>query len=737
MIMKEIIDKNGSRRIALLLACFVALVSTIAVCALSSMTVSAESAFAEEDAASQQESENVDGDGRRVIRIAFPQQNGLTETDDDGTRSGYTFEYLEQIAQQTGWRYEYVTVEGDINEQLVAMLDMLESGEVDIMGAMSYSDALAEVYDFAIKPYGYAHTALFAADGNTAITNTNVYELDHATVATNGPSPTSTAELKTFCAMNGIELDIIQADSSEDAVDLVVRGEADLALGVDISPLPGLHPVATFTPKPFYFATTKGNKEIVASMNEAIASIDSAEPQLQSSLYDKYFGIDETVYGLSDDMKSYIEQQGTTRVGYFTGEAPIQDADEETGELVGAAKGALDYVSEYTGLSFEAVAIPNGMPVDEAIEALDLDMVAGVSHDYELARERNLALSTPYLRSLKWLVVRNGVDASDLSGKRIAVAANRAAAEGRIEDSIVYDTVQECFDAVDRGEADYTYADGYIAPFYISGGQYRNITALAETGGVESNVCFAVPASSDTTLLKILNKAIQVMPTGATNTSIYGQVTQMQKMTPERFVKDFAIEIIVVSLILAAIIIALLVLYARARSKALTVVTAEKDQLEMKAERDDLTGLLGVGTFRDRAREMLARGEAGAFIVVDIDDFKLVNDTLGHRKGDDTLVALADSLRQAFRNDDLLCRLGGDEFAICVRGSIDSETLERRCSALQDLVEKSTGSLRSDYSVSIGATLAHRSDRYADLYDRADKAMYYAKRNGKNSFHIE
>lgn len=224
MIMKEIIDKNGSRRIALLLACFVALVSTIAVCALSSMTVSAESAFAEEDAASQQESENVDGDGRRVIRIAFPQQNGLTETDDDGTRSGYTFEYLEQIAQQTGWRYEYVTVEGDINEQLVAMLDMLESGEVDIMGAMSYSDALAEVYDFAIKPYGYAHTALFAADGNTAITNTNVYELDHATVATNGPSPTSTAELKTFCAMNGIELDIIQADSSEDAVDLVVRG---------------------------------------------------------------------------------------------------------------------------------------------------------------------------------------------------------------------------------------------------------------------------------------------------------------------------------------------------------------------------------------------------------------------------------------------------------------------------------------------------------------------------------
>lgn len=157
----------------------------------------------------------------------------------------------------------------------------------------------------------------------------------------------------------------------------------------------------------------------------------------------------------------------------------------------------------------------------------------------------------------------------------------------------------------------------------------------------------------------------------------------------------------------------------------------------MKAERDDLTGLLGVGTFRDRAREMLARGEAGAFVVVDIDDFKLVNDTLGHRKGDDTLVALADSLRQAFRNDDLLCRLGGDEFAICVRGSIDSETLERRCSALQNLVEKSTGSLRSDYSVSIGATLAHRSDRYADLYDRADKAMYYAKRNGKNSFHIE
>lgn len=72
--------------------------------------------------------------GRQVIRVGYPIQLGMTEVDEQGNYSGYTYEYLEEIAQYTGWDYEFVQVEGDLNESLVTLMDMLEKGEIDLMG---------------------------------------------------------------------------------------------------------------------------------------------------------------------------------------------------------------------------------------------------------------------------------------------------------------------------------------------------------------------------------------------------------------------------------------------------------------------------------------------------------------------------------------------------------------------------------------------------------------------------
>lgn len=669
----------------------------------------------------------------RIVRVGFPIQEGFTELTEDGDYSGYTYEYLEQLSQYTGWEYEFVTVEGTINEQLTELLDMLETGEIDILGAMSYSDSLAETYDYAIKPYGYAHTALFASNENKAITDTNIYRLDRIVVATNGPSPNSSADLRTFCEMNGIELEILECDSLDSQRAAVLEGRADLALGVDIAPLDDLHVVSAFTPKPFYFATTKGNRTIVSQLNEAITSIDNAEPQLQNDLYQKYFGSDAAVYGLSPEMNAYIEEKETIRIGYTVGEAPIQDTNEETGELEGATKGVLEHIADYTGLAYEAVPIPAGMGVRDAMSELDLDAVSGVLHDFEYAHDNGLSLSSPYLKTPTWIIVGDGVDASSLEGKTFALTPDRAARFGSDENAVVYDTLEECIAAVNDGTVDYTYAGGYTAPFYMSTDRYRTITALPDSTS-ESNICFAFPSSEDPTLLQIVNKAIEVMPTGIANASIYKEVTDSQKPTLARFAKDYAVEIIVVCLIVAFVIATLAVLYARARSKAAQAMKAEKDLLKIRADQDDLTGLLGVAAFRGRAEELIAHGEAGAFAVIDIDDFKLVNDTMGHRKGDETLVSLASAIRHTFRAEDAIGRFGGDEFAVCVKGPIPLEALEARCRELIARVKDAGTELESDFSVSIGATIAVEGDRYAELYERADKAMYTAKQNGKHGY---
>ncbi len=85
---------------------------------------------------------NAIANDNRTIRIAYPIQKGLTEIDEQGNYYGYTYEYLLEIAQYTGWNYEFVQVPGDINESITKLMKMLENGEIDIMGGTLYNESL-------------------------------------------------------------------------------------------------------------------------------------------------------------------------------------------------------------------------------------------------------------------------------------------------------------------------------------------------------------------------------------------------------------------------------------------------------------------------------------------------------------------------------------------------------------------------------------------------------------------
>ena len=99
-------------------------------------------------------------DQPRIVKVGYTDSEGLLTKNDDGTYEGYTYDYLMRIAQFTGWSFEFVEAEGDnANERALRLLEMLDNGEVDIEGSMSYSAALAETYEYPENSYGSAHTA--------------------------------------------------------------------------------------------------------------------------------------------------------------------------------------------------------------------------------------------------------------------------------------------------------------------------------------------------------------------------------------------------------------------------------------------------------------------------------------------------------------------------------------------------------------------------------------------------
>jgi diguanylate cyclase (GGDEF)-like protein/PAS domain S-box-containing protein len=159
-----------------------------------------------------------------------------------------------------------------------------------------------------------------------------------------------------------------------------------------------------------------------------------------------------------------------------------------------------------------------------------------------------------------------------------------------------------------------------------------------------------------------------------------------------------------------------------------------EEQLTHQAFHDPLTGLANRALFRDRVSHALAlaqrRGSLVTVLFLDLDDFKTVNDSLGHAEGDRLLIAAAERFLACARSADTVARLGGDEFAILIEGADGKDGLPDRLGAAMSHPFTLSGN-QVQVTVSIGVASASAGDSADDLLRNADMAMYAAKRHGK------
>lgn len=162
---------------------------------------------------------------------------------------------------------------------------------------------------------------------------------------------------------------------------------------------------------------------------------------------------------------------------------------------------------------------------------------------------------------------------------------------------------------------------------------------------------------------------------------------------------------------------------------------AVEEQLQQTANRDPLTDLSNRRGFEydfERTLAYATRYErSGAVLVIDLDGFKAVNDTLGHQVGDELLLGIAVCLRNRLREPDLIGRLGGDEFAV-VLAEVTAIEAERVAQDLRTLVRQQglAASGENVVTASIGVAHFDGSADQKELLNRADQAMYEAKRDG-------
>lgn len=177
------------------------------------------------------------------------------------------------------------------------------------------------------------------------------------------------------------------------------------------------------------------------------------------------------------------------------------------------------------------------------------------------------------------------------------------------------------------------------------------------------------------------------------------------------------------------------------RVEKILLMEEHRKMLELTAKKDALTGLWNRRHLEECIEALVAQKDAlAAFLLIDLDDFKMVNDQMGHLVGDAVLTHFAKELKNILPKEDVVFRIGGDEFVVLSTSVKTIEEAENLAIRINSEVITRVNILKgpgNDISASIGVSMIPGNGRdLKTLYNKSDKALYLVKKNGKNAYHF-
>lgn len=539
---------------------------------------------------------------QRVVKVAYPEQKYLTEIDENGNYYGYSYDYLNKVAEFANWKLEYVTYpDMSLNDQIMAGLGELETGDVDLLGAMLQNEALEEMYLYPEHNYGMVYTTLEILDSNIEITEMNFMQMKPLKVAVLETAETRNSELEEYVREADMDCEYIVCETTDQQIEALKNGSADAMLKVSLTFLPDLKQIVQFAPRPFYFAAGKGKEELVAELDEAIEKIRITDPYFESRLSSKYFINTIGDFALSEAEAAYVEQNPKLQVLLSPQYAPFSFVNKK-GELCGMSISILNEIGEKAGIEFAYHVADANQTVEEQMSSGEYDIVLGPPHSNTFAEENGLVLSQPYLDANLTMFVNKNAEKTPKSQCVLGLVNDVPDPMGyEYKELRYYDTMEECLDAVNSGEADYGYATRYALDYYTSGNSHRNLIYI-NLSGYNREVGFYVPNTADCELLSIINKYVRSTSQKDIHSHLslalsqkdYGGLREIMNNNP---LMVAAVVVIFLLLITLTIMMALYSRMSKKKNKKLQLAyTAKSDFLSRMSHdmRTPMNGIIGL-----------------------------------------------------------------------------------------------------------------------------------------------
>ncbi|MDY5663053.1 MAG: transporter substrate-binding domain-containing protein, partial [Blautia sp.] len=245
----------------------------------------------------------------KTVRVGYLIYDGFQEGEGDEPKSGYGYEYLQQIAYFSGWKYEYV------NGSFSDLLEMLKDGEIDIMGNISYTEERARYIDYATEEQGREYYYLFVREDRTDISASDLSTLNGARVGINKGS-VQVELFEEWCKENQIDCEIVLYEDSAERYEDMNSGKLDATISTNVAAkdIVKFHwnSLIKIGSSPYYFATNKRRPDILADLNEANAKIQQSDWYYNEKVYLKYYGkTSASAAGLSQADMEWLEKKKT------------------------------------------------------------------------------------------------------------------------------------------------------------------------------------------------------------------------------------------------------------------------------------------------------------------------------------------------------------------------------------------------------------------------------------------
>ena len=516
----------------------------------------------------------------KVVRVGSFEDT-FNYVNEKGARKGYGYELLATLSGYTGWQFEYVTCDWS------DCFEKLKNSEIDIMGDISYTEDRAGEMLFSDEPMGVEKYYLYADLSRADISASDFKTLNGKKIGVlMGTEPE--VMLTEWEEKYGLETEHVNVSNNEDVKQKLANHEIDCFVSLEESFWAecGISTITRVGESGIYYAINKDRPDLKEELDDAMRTLDEAEPFYTADLYKRYFSLDYMPL-LTGEEKAWLKEHGAIKMGFLTSDSGVSIFVPATGELTGAITDYIQFAVGCLGnqeLEFQLVGYDSKEAELDALRSGEIDMIFHFDQNPNLAEEYCVACtSTTWITNL--MAVTNKQHFNESKANRIAIPKNRISLKIHLAfyypqwEIVDCDTQEDAAKLVRDGQAD------CIVTGVSSEEKYSKKYGLYSVPLLNPvKACFAVN-NGNRSLLSILNKTIQAMPTNMLAGSIAMYQSAARKVTLSEFIRDnFFMVLLISGAAGAAVLFTILQLLRKARKAEAAAKKAANDTQELNAK---------------------------------------------------------------------------------------------------------------------------------------------------------